>query len=475
MMNARSVDPISYDYRAALIDRTRVSAPQLEALRPRLLAARDEVLADVELWRGGGDVPADKQPLDAGFFDLPERLLDEYRQQRDRSELGRIIATGRRLAENADRLVVLGIGGSYMGARALFEACCHPYHNELSRADRGGRPRLYFEGNNVDNDAAQGLLDILPQRCGTPEESWAIAVISKSGGTLETAAAFRIYLRALQSACDGDARRVAELIVPVTGTSGRLFDLATALGCPEMYHIPEGVGGRFSIFTAVGLLPAAALGLDVVQLLEGAAAMNERFRNASPGGDNPVLDYVAVCHAMEAERGATIRVLSTWGKGLEAAGMWYDQLLSESLGKQEQGATPLTVVNTRDLHSRGQQHQEGRRDKLITNVMVDAVRCDPLPIGQSALDQDQLNSLADKTLPEVMRAAIAGTNQAYAEDRRPTTDLHLPRLDEASLGQFFQMMMLATVVEGRLIGINPYGQPGVEAYKKHMNSYLRGK
>jgi glucose-6-phosphate isomerase len=147
--------------------------------------------------------------------------------------------------------------------------------------------------------------------------------------------------------------------------------------------------------------------------------------------------------------------------------------LAESLGKHERGATPLTVVNTRDLHSRGQQHQQGRRDKLITNLIVDRARRDSLKVGRSEFDQDQLNSLADKSLCDIMAAAIAGTNQAYFEDKRPTADLHLPRLDEGSLGQFFQMMMLATVVEGRLIGINPYGQPGVEAYKKHMNANLR--
>ena len=136
---------------------------------------------------------------------------------------------------------------------------------------------------------------------------------------------------------------------------------------------------------------------------------------------------------------------------------------------------PLTTVNTRDLHSRGQQHQEGRRDKLITNLVVDGVGRDKLAVGSSDLDQDQLNELSDKTLPDILAAAIAGTNRAYAEDHRPTADIRLPRLDEASLGQLFQMLMLATVVEGRLIGINPYGQPGVEGYKKYMNAYLRGK
>jgi glucose-6-phosphate isomerase len=148
-------------------------------------------------------------------------------------------------------------------------------------------------------------------------------------------------------------------------------------------------------------------------------------------------------------------------------------LLAESLGKKERGALPLTVVNTRDLHSRGQQHQEGVRDKLITNLIVDQPRGEPIRIGKSDLNQDGLNELADKSIADVMAAAIEGTNQAYREDNRPTADLRLPRLDEYTLGQFFQMMMLATVVEGRLIGINPYGQPGVEAYKKNMNAILR--
>jgi glucose-6-phosphate isomerase len=234
--------------------------------------------------------------------------------------------------------------------------------------------------------------------------------------------------------------------------------------------VPEGVGGRFSVLSAVGLLPAALLGLDVPKLLAGAALVNDHFRNAEVA-ENVVLQFVGVCHLME-ERGYDVRVLATWGKSLEAFGLWYDQLLAESLGKHQRGALPLTIVNTRDLHSRGQQHQEGKRDKLITNLIVDRPRGDAVAIGRSDLDQDGLNELADKTLPDVLAAALAGTNKAYRDDHRPTADLRVPRLDEYTLGQLFQMMMLATVVEGRLIGINPYGQPGVEAYKRNMNLIL---
>ncbi len=468
--------PLTYDPTNTFLENTGISPDDLRALGPRLEQARAETLADVELSRSGMTIPEEKQPLDSEFLDLPERLLAEYDQLGETSEVGRLLATARRLAETVDRVVLLGIGGSYMGARALFESCCHPLHNELSRGARGGYPRLYFDGNNLDNDATQGLLDLLGREhhpTGS-EDRWGIVVISKSGGTLETAAAFRTYLSVLLQAHNRDRAQAARLVVPVTGSSGsKLLALAQALGCPDIFSVPEGVGGRFSVLSAVGLLPAAVLGLDIRRLLEGAAAMNQRFRTAAPG-ENPVLDYVGVCHLMEAQRGASIRVLSTWGKGLEAAGLWYDQLLSESLGKEQQGATPLTCVNTRDLHSRGQQHQEGRRDKLITNLIVEKPKRDRRAVGHSELDQDELNRYAVKTLPDILDAAIAGTNKAYYDDQRPTADLRLPLADEASLGQFFQMMMLATVVEGRLIGINPYGQPGVEAYKKNMKAILAG-
>jgi glucose-6-phosphate isomerase len=459
---------IQYDPSGVFLERGGISRAELAELRPRLEAARAEVLADTELWISKGDVPAAKQPLDAGFYGLPQRLLDELAERGDTSLVARLRGCADRLADMLDSVVVLGIGGSYMGARALLESCCHQYHNDVSAELRGGRPRMYFEGNNVDNDALVDLAELLSSR----GDRWGIVVISKSGGTLETAAALRIFLRELRDSLGANANRLGQFVVPVTGDSGKLFDLAKALGCGEVFPVPDGVGGRYSVLSAVGLLPAAILGLDIEQLLAGAVAMNDHFRTAPPG-NNVVLDYVGVCHLLEERRGCVTRILSTWGKRLEALGLWYDQLLAESLGKQERGALPLTVVNTRDLHSRGQQHQEGRRDKLITNVVVEKPEHEPVAVGRSDLDQDKLNELADRTLPDILHAALAGTNQAYREDNRPTADIRLAELDEHTLGQLLQMFMLATVVEGRLIGINPYGQPGVEAYKKNMNAILR--
>lgn len=473
-MPATAAKTLQYDWSGSQLEKYGIRKSDVAELGTQLEAIRDQIVgSELELFHSGTDVPADRRPLDAGFVDMPERILAAYEQAHEASEFGRILATAKRIRGEVDNVVVLGIGGSYMGARALMEGCCHPYHNLLKRTDRGGNPRIFFEGNNVDNDAAQGLLDVLRSRGSATavEDKWAIVVISKSGGTLETAASFRIFFDALVESCGGDTDQAARLTVPITGDHGKLFDLAEALGCPEQFRVPDGVGGRFSILSAVGLLPAALLGIDVAALLRGAVALNGLFQNA-PSGENPVLNFVAVCHLMEKRRGANLRILSVWSKSLESVGLWYDQLLAESLGKQEQGATPLTVVNTRDLHSRAQQHQEGTRDKLITNVIVENWRRDWLKVPTSQNDQDGLNSQVGTSLPEIMTAAINGTNQAYKEDNRCTADIRLPAIDESSLGQLFQMLMLATVVEGRLISINPYGQPGVEAYKKNMQRNL---
>ncbi|QDU78470.1 Glucose-6-phosphate isomerase [Polystyrenella longa] len=467
--------PLEYKVEPAF---SQIPAADWENLKPQLDAARQETLADVDLLTSGEKVPADKQPLDAGFIMLPTNLLEEQKSQGEQSLLGQIKAVAKGLQPMIDRFLVLGIGGSYMGMRALFEGLCHPYHNELSRSARGGIPRLYFAGNNIDNDETAGLLEVLQASSNNSpiENRWGMTVISKSGGTLETAVAFRLFRDALEKTYGAESKEVTELVVPITGESGKLRDLANATGYPAIFPIPDGVGGRFSVFTAVGLFPAAVMGVDIDALLQGAADMTERFRTA-PIGENPVLDYTGVCHLLEKNKGLSTRILSTWGSRLEAFGLWYDQLLAESIGKEEKGALPLTVVNTRDLHSRGQQHQEGVRDKLITNVIVEEPSTAPVSVPQVGedRDQDQLNRLQGKAMPELMDAAIKGTNKAYAEVNRPTADLVFPKLDAYALGQALQMMMLATVVEGRLIGINPYGQPGVEAYKQNMGEILYGK
>ena len=424
---------------------------------------------DLELM-ASGKLPDDQKPLDGNFYSLPDKILSEYRSDRNESELGQILKTASRLQSSVEAIVVLGIGGSYMGTRALMDACCEPYYNELSKAERGGRPQLYFAGNHLDNDALQGVLGRL--RAVTPEGNWGIIVISKSGETLETAVAFRTLLDLLKEQCRQD---LPDFVIPITGETGSLNQMAAELGCTSVFRVPEGVGGRFSLFSAVGLLPAATIGLDVVQLLQGAADMNETFRTAELFS-NPPLDFALAAYQLQLQGDVSIRVLSVWEQAFASLGMWYDQLLSESLGKDGLGMTPITMVNTRDLHSRAQQHQAGRNDKWIVNLSTRQSHTDQLNIRKSTSDVAGLNDLAGVTLGELSAAARQGTNRALCDVQRPTADIVLERGDEYGLGQFFQMMMIATVVEGKLLGVNPYGQPGVEAYKKHMrNIMLSGK
>ena len=451
-----------------------LSADRVDGMKQSLVSVRMQIASEREM----ANAPPKLKPLDAGFIDLPQRLLDQHRRKGEASELGRVMAQAQKMRDAVDRVVVLGIGGSYLGARALFDSLCHVYHNELPSRMRMGRPRVYFEGNNVDSDSLQDLLDLLENTCVDPElreERWGCVVISKSGGTIETAAAYRVVRNELSRYYGSGAEKLRNYIIPVTGSTGKLRELCKADGFKdeEILNIPDNVGGRYSVFTGVGLVPAAVMGLDVRALLLGAAAMTRRFLE-EPFERNPVLQYAAVNYLMNEERGKDTRVLAVWSRKLESLGMWYDQLLAESLGKQGQGPTPMTVVQTRDLHSRGQQHQDGTRDKLINNLSVKTTKHAPFHIGMADRNEDDLNSLARKTFGDVQSAAMKGANQAYLESARPTTDIVLPVLSEHTIGQLMQLLMLATVVEGRLMNINPYGQPGVEAYKKNMNRILRG-
>ncbi len=450
-----------------------LSSERLDQMRTLMNAVRGQVAAERELH----NPPAKLQPLQPGFIDLPLKTLEQFRRKGDTSELGRTIRLATRLKENTDRVLVLGIGGSYLGARALFDALCHANHNELPAKLRMGKPRMYFEGNNVDNDPLAELLELLENTCVEPdlaEERWGLVVISKSGGTIETATAYRTIRAEMAKYYGMKSDWLKQLIVPVTGPSGKLRDLARAEGIADedILTIPDDVGGRFSIFTPVGLLPAAVMGLDVRALLLGAAAMTKRFLE-EPFDRNPVLQYAAINHLMNEELGKHTRVMAIWSKKLEAIGWWYDQLLSESLGKMNRGATPITSVYTRDLHSRGQQHQEGTRDKFINNLYVRTPKHPSLMVGMADRNEDDLNQFSRKSYPDLMDAAFRGTNQAYADAARPTADIMLPSINEHTIGQLMQMLMLATVVEGRLANINPYGQPGVEAYKKNMMGLLK--
>lgn len=447
---------------------------KLEKLRDEAIKTRGLVVAERELT----NPPPEKRPLQAGFIDLPQKLLDGYKRKQDASELGKILRLAQRLRDTVDRVVIMGAGGSYLAPKAIFDALCHAHHNEMPAKLRMGKPRIYFEGNSLDSDNLQELFELLENTCVDPdlgpEERWGVVVVSKSGGTLESATAYRAIRGEAIKFYGPKSDILKKVIVPVTGPKGsRLRDMCRADGLPEddILTIPDEVGSRFAAFTGAGLLPAAVMGLDVRAMLLGAATMTRRFIE-EPFDRNPVLQFAAVNHLMTAT-GKTTRVFNAWSKKLEAVGWWYDHLLSESLGKFGRGPTPLTTVGARDLHTRGQQHIDGTRDKLINNLIVRQGKHPAVMVGMSDRNEDDLNQFSRKGMPDVLEAALKGANDAYAEVARPTADITLPMISEHTVGQLLQMLMLATVVEGRMSGTNPYGQPGTEAYKSHMLKHLR--
>jgi glucose-6-phosphate isomerase len=438
---------------------------RLKELVPQLMQCRSRVAAEREM----RVVPDDLAPLEPGFIDLPQTTLDNHRRKGDASDLGRLLTLANRLREEADRIVVLGLGGSMSGARALFSALRSVYHNELPAESRLGVPRIYFEGDSADNETLQDLLELLQITCVDPErreERWAVVVVSKSGASLEPAVALRVFRREAAEFYGLRSEWLTRLFTAVTAPDTALQALFAADGhdSDDVLMVPANVGSRFSMFSAAGLFPAALMGLDVRALLLGAAAMTKRFVE-EPFERNTALQYAGVNHLMAEECGKPLRVLSVWSKKLEAVGHWYEQLISESLGKRGKGPTPLTVVGTRDLHTRGQLLLEGPRDRVINNLIVKSPRSVPILVQMADRNEDGLNAVSRKGIPDLATAGLRGANQAYFDTGRPTADIMVPTLSEHTLGQLLQMLMLATVVEGRLMGVNPYSQPAVDVYR----------
>jgi glucose-6-phosphate isomerase len=270
----------------------------------------------------------------------------------------------------------------------------------------------------------------------------------------------------------GTERRgeLGRLVIPVTGQSGRLRDLAEAIGCEQIFNMPDDFGAGFGVLSSVGLLPAALLGLDCIRLLQGAVAMNEHFR-AVNFDENVVLQYVAINHWLASKRGKTIRVMKVWSKALESLGLWYAQLLDRSISEHDLGMTH-TLVNTADLRSRQHEHRHGGSDKVFHNLIVENDRCDHLFACDNDFNQDGSEDLAKKTITEIRNDVINATNHTLHEDGRPTIDIILPHIDTYYLGQLFQMLMIATVIEGRLLGVDPCQRPGPEQYGSNMSENL---
>lgn len=387
-----------------------------------------------------------------GWLDLPVAY--------DQAEYARIKDAAARIRSMADALIVIGIGGSYLGARATIEALGHSFHNQISVAKRKG-VEIYFAGQNISPTYLSHLLEMLEGK------EIALNVISKSGTTTEPALAFRIFRSILEDRYGPD-EATRRIFVTTDKARGAMKKLADAEGY-ETFVIPDDVGGRYSVLTAVGLLPIAAAGLDTDKLLKGAADAMEAY--AVPNLEqNPCYQYAAARNLLY-RSGKTVEVLASYEPALVSFAEWWKQLYGESEGKENKGLFPASVNFSTDLHSMGQYLQEGLRNLLETVVVVDTPRRD-IKLEHDPADADGFNFLAGHTMNFVNRKAMEGTLLAHTDGGVPNLLVTIPDLSPYAFGEMLYFFEKACGISGYLLGVNPFDQPGVEAYKKNMFALL---
>ncbi len=386
-----------------------------------------------------------------GWVDLPSQITPQ--------QIETLNQTAARLRRKADYVVVVGIGGSYLGARAVIDALNSSFdHLQPKRT----HPVILFAGQNIGEDYTYDLVKLLK------DQSFAIIVISKSGTTTEPALVFRILREMLESKYTKE--EVKERIVAVTDASqGALRTLAVQEGY-ETYVIPDDVGGRYSVLTPVGLLPIAVAGFNLVELVLGAADMEKLTSPEVPFWDNPAAVYAATRNLLY-RQGKKTEILVNYNPKLHFVAEWWKQLFGESEGKEGKGIFPAAVDFTTDLHSMGQWIQEGERTIFETVVAVAAAHRRVL-IPRDEANLDKLNYLAGKRIDEVNKMAELGTRLAHTDGGVPNIRIEIPELGEYSLGQLLYFFEKACGISGYILGVNPFDQPGVEAYKKNMFALL---
>jgi glucose-6-phosphate isomerase len=386
-----------------------------------------------------------------GWIDLPGRI--------DESFISRIEGDAKAIREKAEILVVTCIGGSYLGARAIIEALSSPF---AAFYTNNKNPVVLYAGHNLSQDYHAGLLDLLDKK------EYAIVVISKSGTTTEPALAFRLLKDHIEKKYGSE--EAARRVIAITDkTKGALKSLADKQGY-KTYTIPDNVGGRFSVLTAVGLLPVAIAGYNIRELIRGANDMRKVCIETSSLLDNPAACYAAIRSSLY-RMGHQIELFVNYEPSLHYFAEWWKQLFGESEGKENEGLFPAAVDNTSDLHSMGQYIQEGQRMLFETVIHVQKTkRALTIPFDEANLDG--LNFLAGKTLHEVNAMAALGTTLAHIDGEVPNLDILIPEIDERSLGELIYFFEFACGLSGYLLGINPFNQPGVEAYKNNMFALL---
>ena len=379
------------------------------------------------------------------------RLPEEY----DKEEFARIQAAAKKIRSDSQVLVVIGIGGSYLGARAVIELLGSADH-KLSP----NKPEIYFAGNGLSTDAMLDLIDYLA------DKDWSINIISKSGTTTEPAVAFRVFKGLLEEKYGKEAAR-KRIYATTDAHKGALKGLADAEGYEE-FVVPDAVGGRYSVLTAVGLLPIAVAGVDIEALMAGAAEAMDIL--AKPGADNIAWQYAAARNALY-DAGKSVELLVGYEPAFRFFAEWWKQLYGESEGKEGKGLLPASVEFTADLHSMGQYIQEGQRILLETVVKFSRSRR-TITIPNDPDNVDGLNFLTGKSLQFVAEQAMRGTLLAHVDGGVPNLVVEADARDERTVGQLIYFFEYACGLSGYLLGVNPFDQPGVEAYKKNMFALL---
>jgi len=354
-----------------------------------------------------------------------------------------------------DLVVTIGIGGSYLGARCAIEALSHTF------MPKQGAPKVVFAGNNLSEDYLAELMDLAATR------NTACVVISKSGTTTEPAVAFRIVKEYLEKTY-GKAEAASRIVAITDAHKGALKTLSTQEGY-RTFVVPDNVGGRFSVLTPVGLLPIMLAGFDVRAMLEGAAEAQKEV--ALRSAENPAVQYAAMRNLLYSEKGKATEILVSFNPKLQYLGEWWKQLYGESEGKDGKGIFPASVICTTDLHSMGQFIQDGTRNLFETVVTVEKPSREVV-IGQEAQDLDGLNYLAGKRVEHCNAMAQLGTRMAHIDGGVPQISINVEKLDEKCLGGLFYFFEFACGISAYLLGVNPFNQPGVEAYKKNMFALL---
>ncbi|MEH7391931.1 glucose-6-phosphate isomerase [Bacillus sp. JJ1474] len=384
----------------------------------------------------------------------------DYPIQYDKQEFSRIKQSAEKIIGDSDVLLVIGIGGSYLGARAAIEMLNHSFYNALSKEKRG-TPQIIFVGNNLSSSYMKDVIDFLDGK------DFSINVISKSGTTTEPAIAFRIFRKRLEELYGlEEARR--RIYATTDRERGALKTLANEEGY-ETFVVPDDIGGRYSVLTAVGLLPIAVSGADIGEMLKGAALAREEL-SSSELLENIAYQYAAIRHILY-NKGKTTEMLINYEPALQSFSEWWKQLFGESEGKDLKGIYPSSANFSTDLHSIGQYIQDGRRNLFATVMKVDKPRQE-LIIEKADNDLDDLNYLAGKTVDFVNNKAFEGAVLAHTDGGVPNLVLSIPKLDAFTFGYLVYFFEKACAMSGYLLGVNPFDQPGVEAYKVNMFALL---